>query len=180
MEVSERNQGIFFIFINRWTDHDHTFTFLLSWFQFGPGTESCKLNDIKTEESQILIQDWSTRIPRLRLRFTICCWYQLFYAIKVPYGRFFRCILCQQHIVILGHNLGLRVDQSARHIDWYTDFKKKNDFYSVVVTGPVSRMQFYWTFLCLLINKKLISSNSSCIDQAGPLWTQLEAPKAPY
>ena len=85
---SQREEpGNFFIFINRWTGHDHTFTFLLSWFQFGPGTESCKLNDIKTEESKILIQDWSTRIPRLRLRFTICCWYQLFYAIKVPYGR---------------------------------------------------------------------------------------------
>ena len=35
---------------------------------------------------------------------------------------------CQQHIVNLGHNLGLRVDQSARHIDWYTDFKKKKWF----------------------------------------------------
>ena len=93
MEVSERNQGIFSIFINRWTDHEHTFTFLLSWFQFGPGTESCKLNDINTEESEILIQDWSTRIPRLRLRFTICCWYQLFYARQVPHGRFFTCMV---------------------------------------------------------------------------------------
>ena len=35
-----------------------------------------------------------------------------------------------------------------------------------MVTGPVSRMQFYRTFECLLI------------DQAGPL--QLQAPKAPY
>ena len=87
MEVSERNQGIFFIFINRWTDHEHTFTFLLSWFQFEPGTESCKLNDINTEESKILIQDWST------LRFTICCWHQLSYAKKVPYGRFFTCLV---------------------------------------------------------------------------------------
>ena len=34
-----------------------------------------------------------------------------------------------------------------------------------MVTGPVSRMQFYRTFECLLI------------DQAGPL--QLQAPKAP-
>ena len=36
-----------------------------------------------------------------------------------------------------------------------------------MVTGPVSRMQFYRTFECLLI------------DQAGPLLTQLKAPKPP-
>ena len=37
-----------------------------------------------------------------------------------------------------------------------------------MVTVPVSRMQFYRAFVCLLT------------DQAGPLLTQLKAPKATY
>ena len=36
--------------------------------------------------------DWFTPGHRWGLRFTICCWHQLSYAIKVPYNRFFPCM----------------------------------------------------------------------------------------
>ena len=81
---------------------------------------------------------------------------------------------CQQHIV----NLGLRVDQSARHIDWYTDFKKKKWFLFRGGYRSSEQNAILLNISMPIDKQKLISSNSSCIDQTGPLWTQLEAPKA--